>query len=88
MKKITLNKDGTPRKRRNSKSGSPTVKLTVEEILELTNDQANSVPVSLDWVKDRLYADYLSNKSTSNDFSETQSLEDKIEYAITDFENE
>ena len=88
MNKITLNKDGTPRKRRNSKSGSPVVKLTVEDILELSGEDAKHIPVSLDWIKDRLYVNYLNSKSTTQDFSELQSVEDKIEYALTTFDND
>lgn len=89
MKKISLNKDGTPRRRRNSKtSASPTVSLSIEEIAELAADQVLKIPVSEDWIKGRLYANYLINKKVSQDFSQTQSLEDKIEYALTDFDNE
>ena len=90
MKKISLNKDGTPRKRRNSskKGGMTLVTLSLEEILDLASEEVNQVPVSEEWVKGRLYANYLQNKSTSNDFSELQSVEDKIEYAITSFDNE
>jgi hypothetical protein len=89
MKKISLNKDGTPRRRRNSKSvAMPTVSLSIEEIAELASGQVLKVPVSEDWVKGRLYANYLVNKTTSLDFSEAQSVEDKIEYALTDFDNE
>jgi len=90
MKKISLNKDGTPRKRRNSgkKSGSAIVSLSVDEILELASQEVSSIPVSEDWVKGRLYANYLANKKVFNDFSELQSVEDKIEYAITSFDNE
>jgi len=47
-----------------------------------------SIPVSEDWVKGRLYANYLASKKVSQDFSELQSVEDKIEFAITDFDNE
>lgn len=90
MKKISLNKDGTPRKRRNSskKGGMTLVTLSLEEILDLASEEVDQVPVSEEWVKGRLYANYLQNKSTSNDFSELQSVEDKIEYAITSFDNE
>ena len=89
MKKISLNKDGTLRKRRNSgKGGSAIVSLSIDEILELASQEVTSIPVSEDWVKGRLYVNYLSNKKVSQDFSETQSVEDKIEYAITDFDNE
>ena len=89
MKKISLNKDGTLRKRRNSgKGGSSTVSLSIDEILELASQEVTSIPVSEDWVKGRLYVNYLSNKKVSQDFSEKQSVEDKIEYAITDFDNE
>ena len=90
MKKISLNKDGTPRKRRNSgkKGGSAIVSLSVDEILELASQEVSSIPVSEDWVKGRLYANYLANKKVSSDFSELQSVEDKIEYAITSFDNE
>jgi len=90
MKKISLNKDGTLRKRRNSgkKSGSAIVSLSVDEILELASQEVSSIPVSEDWVKGRLYANYLENKKVFNDFSELQSVEDKIEYAITSFDNE
>ena len=90
MKKISLNKDGTLRKRRNSgkKSGSAIVSLSVDEILELASQEVSSIPVSEDWVKGRLYANYLANKKVSNNFSELQSADDKIEYAITSFDNE
>lgn len=89
MKKMSLNKDGTLRKRRNSgKGGSSIVSLSIDEILELASQEVTSIPVSEDWVKGRLYVNYLSNKKVSQDFSETQSVEDKIEYAITDFDNE
>lgn len=86
---MSLNKDGTLRKRRNSgKGGSSIVSLSIDEILELASQEVTSIPVSEDWVKGRLYVNYLSNKKVSQDFSETQSVEDKIEYAITDFDNE
>tara|TARA_B100001093_G_scaffold69260_2_gene59693 strand:- start:23599 stop:23910 length:312 start_codon:yes stop_codon:yes gene_type:complete len=90
MKKISLNKDGTPRKTRNSskKGGMTLVSLSLEEILELACEESTQVPVSEEWVKGRLYANYLQNKSASQDFSELQSVEDKIEYAITSFDNE
>ena len=89
MKKISLNKDGTPRKRRNSgKGGSAIVTLSIQEILDLAAQDVNKIPVSEDWVKGRLYANYLSGKKVSQDFAELQSVEDKIEYAITDFDNE
>jgi len=88
MKKITLNKDGTPRKRRNSGSGASIVILSIDEILELASQDVQSIPVSEEWIKGRLYANYLKNKKVSQDFSDTQSLQDKIEYAITDFDNE
>ena len=89
MKKMSLNKDGTLRKRRNSgKSGSAIVSLSVDEILDLVSQEVSSIPVSEEWVKGRLFANYLAGKKTSNDFSELQSVEDKIEYAVTDFDNE
>ena len=89
MKKMSLNKDGTPRRRRNSgKGGSAIVALSIQEILDLAAQDVTKIPVSEDWVKGRLYANYLSGKTVSNDFSELQSVEDKIEYAITDFDNE
>jgi len=88
MKKITLNKDGTPRKRRNSGRGASIVILSIDEILELASQDVQSIPVSEEWIKGRLYANYLKNKKVSQDFSDTQSLQDKIEYAITDFDNE
>jgi hypothetical protein len=89
MKKVSLNKDGTPRKRRNSKSAAtPTVSLSIEEIAELAANQVAKIPVSEDWVKGRLYANYLVNKNVSHNFSDLQSVEDKIEYALTDFDNE
>ena len=89
MKKMSLNRDGTPRRRRNSgKGGSAIVSLSVDEILDLVSQEVTSIPVSEDWVKGRLYANYLAGKKVSNDFSELQSVEDKIEYAITDFDNE
>ncbi len=86
---MSLNKDGTLRKRRNSgKGGSSIVSLSIDEILDLVSQEVTSIPVSEDWVKGRLYANYISGKKVSQDFSETQSVEDKIEYAITDFDNE
>jgi hypothetical protein len=89
MKKMSLNKDGTPRRRRNSgKGGSAIVSLSVDEILDLVSQDVVSIPVSEDWVKGRLYANYLASKKVSQDFSELQSVEDKIEFAITDFDNE
>lgn len=89
MKKISLNKDGTLRKRRNSgKGGSAIVTLSIQEILDLAAQDVTSVPVSEDWVKGRLYANYLSGKKVSHDFSDLQSVEDKIEYAVTNFDNE
>ena len=89
MKKMSLNKDGTPRRRRNSgKGGSAIVSLSVDEILDLVSQDVVSIPVSEDWVKGRLYANYLASKKVSQDFSETQSVEDKIEFAITDFDDE
>jgi len=89
MKKMSLNKDGTPRKRRNSgKGGSAIVSLSVDEILDLVSQDVVSIPVSEDWVKGRLYANYLASKKVSQDFSDLQSVEDKIEYAFTDFDDE
>ena len=90
MKKISLNKDGTPRKRRNSatKCGTNIVSLSVDEIMDLASQEVNFIPVSEEWVKSRLYANYLQGKKVSNDFSDLQSVEDKIEYAITSFDNE
>lgn len=89
MKKVSLNKDGTPRKRRNSKSATAsTVSLSIEEIIKLAADQASKIPVSEDWIKGRLYANYLMNQTTAYDFSECQSVEDKIEYALTDLDDE
>ena len=90
MKKISLNKDGTPRKRRNSttKGCSNIVSLSVDEIMALASQEVNFIPVSEEWVKSRLYANYLQGKATSSDFSELQNVEDKIEYALTSFENE
>ncbi len=86
---MSLNKDGTPRKRRNSgKGGSAIVSLSVDEILDLVSQDVVSIPVSEDWVKGRLYANYLASKKVSQDFSELQSVEDKIEFAITDFDDE
>ena len=90
MKKISLNKDGTPRKRRNStlKGGSNIVSLSVDEIMDLASQGVDFIPVSEEWVKSRLYANYLQGKKTSNDFSDLQSVEDKIDYALTSFDNE
>ena len=49
MKKIALNKDGTPRKRRNSgKGGSSIVTLSIQEILDLAAQEVTSIPVSED----------------------------------------
>jgi len=90
MKKISLKKDGTPRKRRNSAANgcSNIVSLSVDEIMDLAPQEVHSIPVSEEWVKSRLYANYLQSKKVSNDFSDLQSVEDKIEYALTSFENE
>lgn len=89
MKKMSLNKDGTPRRRRNSgKGGSAIVSLSVDEILDLVSQDVVSIPVSEDWVKGRLYANYLASKKVSQDFTDLQSVEDKIEYAFTDFDDE
>ena len=45
MKNISLNKDGTPRKRRNSKTAmTQTVSLSVEEIQELAKDKSLKLP--------------------------------------------
>ena len=86
---MSLNKDGTLRRRRNSsKGGSAIVSLSVDEILDLVSQDVVSIPVSEDWVKGRLYANYLAGKKISQDFSELQSVEDKIEFAITDFDDE
>ena len=86
---MSLNKDGTPRRRRNSgKGGSAIVSLSVDEILDLVSQDVVSIPVSEDWVKGRLYANYLASKKVSQDFPELQSVEDKIEFAITDFDDE
>lgn len=90
MKKISLNKDGTPRKRRNSgaKGGSNIVSLSVDEIMDLASQEVNFIPVSEEWVKSRLYANYLQGKAVSSDFSKSQKIENKIEYALTSFDNE
>jgi hypothetical protein len=90
MKKPTLNKDGTLRKRRTTKKSpnNPLVNLSLEQISDLLPELECEIPVSEEWVKGRLYARYLNNKCVTQDFSETQSLEDTIEYALTDFNNE
>jgi hypothetical protein len=90
MKKPTLNKDGTPRRRRSSKKppANTLVNLSPDEILDLLPESECQIPVSEEWVKGRLYARYLSNKCVTHDFSELQSVEDKIEYALTDFNDE
>jgi len=56
--------------------------------MNLASQEVNFIPVSEEWVKSRLYANYLQGKKVSNDFSDLQSVEDKIEYALTSFENE
>ena len=50
MKKLTLNKDGTPRRRRNSssKGGTAIVTLSVDEIMDLAAQDVSSIPVSED----------------------------------------
>ena len=70
MKKLTLNKDGTPRRRRNSsgKGGTAIVTLSVDEIMDLAAQDVSSIPVSEDWVKGRLYANYLANKKFPKTF--------------------
>ena len=90
MKKPTLNKDGTLRKRRTTKKSpnNPLVNLSLEQISDLLPELECEIPVSEEWVKGRLYARYLNNKQVTHDFSEAQSLEDTIEYALTDFNNE
>lgn len=89
MNKVSLNKDGTIRKRRNSKSAATaTVSLSIEEIQKLISSEEFEIPVSEEWVKNRLYTNYVLGKTVSADFSETQSLEDKIEYALTDLDHE
>lgn len=89
MNKVSLNKDGTIRKRRNSKSSATTtVSLSIEEIQKLISSEEFEIPVSEEWVKNRLYTNYVLGKTVSADFSETQSLEDKIEYALTDLDDE
>jgi hypothetical protein len=90
MKKPTLNKDGTLRKSRSTKKSpnNPLVNLSLEEISNLLPEAGCEIPVSEEWIKGRLYARYLNNKLVTHDFSETQSLEDTIEYALTDFDNE
>ena len=90
MKKPTLNKDGTLRKRRAAKNSKANtlISLPLGEIQHLLPEEGCNIPVSEEWVKGRLYAQYLSGLQTTHDFSELQSLEDKIEYALTDFNNE
>ena len=51
-------------------------------------DGGCEIPVSEDWVKSRLYAKYMQEIQVSHDFSKLQSVEDKIEYALTDLDNE
>jgi len=90
MRKASLNKDGTLRKSRTTKNSKPNplISLPLAEIQNLLPEEGCKIPVSEEWVKGRLYARYLSGLQTTNDFSELQSLEDKIEYALTDFNNE
>ena len=50
---MSLNKDGTPRRRRNStKSGASIVSLSVDEIMDLASQEVSSIPVSEEWVKE------------------------------------
>ena len=90
MKKPTLNKDGTLRKRRTTKksANNPLITLPLGEIEHLLPEGGCDIPVSEEWVKGRLYAKYLEEVQVTNDFSNPQSIEDKIEYAMTDFNNE
>jgi hypothetical protein len=90
MKKPTLNKDGTLRKRRTTKksANNPLVTLPLGEIELLLPEGGCDIPVSEEWVKGRLYAKYLEGAQVTHDFSKMQSLEDTIEYALTDFNNE
>ena len=90
MKKPTLNKDGTLRKSRTTKNSkfNPLVSIPLDEIEHLMPEGGCDIPVSEEWVKGRLYAKYLDEIRVTNDFSKLQSVEDKIEYALTDFKNE
>ena len=90
MKKPTLNKDGTLRKSRTTKNSKPNplVSIPLDEIEHLMPEGGCDIPVSEEWVKGRLYAKYLDEIQVTNDFSKLQSVEDKIEYALTDFKNE
>jgi len=90
MRKPTLNRDGTPRKRRTTKNSraNPLVTLPIDEIQSLMPDGGCDIPVSEDWVKSRLYEQFLAETQVSHDFSKLQSVEDKIEYALTDLDNE
>lgn len=90
MRKPTLNKDGTLRKRRTTKKSKPNplVSLPLDEIEHLMPEGGCEIPVSEEWVKGRLYAKYMEEIQVTHDFSKLQSVEDKIEYALTDFSNE
>ena len=90
MRKPSLNKDGTLRKRRTTKSSksNPLVSLPLDEIKHLMPEGGCEILVSEEWVKSRLYAQYMQEMQASNDFSKLQSVEDKIEYALTDLNNE
>ena len=90
MRKPTLNKDGTLRKRRTTKNSksNPLVSLPLDQIEHLMPEGGCEIPVSEDWVKSRLYAQYIQDMQVSHVFSKLQSVEDKIEYALTDLDNE
>ena len=90
MRKPTLNKDGTLRKRRTTKNSksNPLVSLPLDQIEHLMPEGGCEIPISEDWVKSRLYAQYMQDMQVSHDFSKLQSVEDKIEYALTDLDNE
>ena len=64
MKKPTLNKDGTQRKRRTTKKSAvnPLVSLPLKEIESLLPEGGCEIPISEEWVKARLYLKYLEEQ--------------------------
>ena len=77
MRKPTLNKDGTLRKRRTTKNSksNPLVSLPLDEIEHLIPEGGCEILVSEEWVKNRLYAKYMQEMQVSNDFSKLQSVD-------------